>query len=362
MFEGRRRLNSIRGALPTFGLPMPSTPRCHLRVLRLSLIFIISVSPCFRSRQAKWWARRQNLTLKSAFNGQHPLGLPSTLEWPSLAGWYDENSTFLPPGQAHVSAFVYAYAQLSGAPPFLDTNGINQPQPPRVRRVRPPPGFEVASGYMYSTNELLMEPEISTRPVRTLMRPPPGFGFSPASRPVQIASGSPTGLRPSSRSRYNIQIRPPPGLGFSPRSRPRQFASGPPPGFENAPRSRKPTNIPAPGCCLTIAYRPAERKHPAGEQARLCSSPDFARREGDKPPGVSASLNAQTALESVSQVEVDRPEYSNLGVLLQYGRRSTKLQARGAARRAGREALRQEMEREDDEAQEARGESVESMG
>lgn len=128
-------------------------------------------------------------------------------------------------------------------------------------------------------------------------------------------------------------IRPPPGLGFSPRSR--QPTNRLPPGFNSPPELVSSQCTRSPG-------------------GHLRPPPGFERRNSEEDWRAPVRVTDEAALGTgvlMSNVTATSP--------LNATRRPRKisksvLEARRCTRRAGREAMRQEMDREDDEAREAR--------
>lgn len=303
----------------------------------------------FRKRQAQ---RNSGLTLPSAFM-QHSQELSTSDENP-LDGRHDGKATFALHGNV-IAAANHGFKEFPAhnyghndhfTHSHVTWNRANTTAPSEdpFLEARPPPGFDFRSDFGQLANQ---EPPVVGLQALSLherpgIKPPPGLGFTPRSRPTQITR------------------RPPPGLGFTPRSRPTQGTRGPPPGLGFTPRSRRPDTSAQPRELTLI------------EKLRQCQCQCCPNGRHRQPPGPVTSQKGepqkvQPQVRLHAPVESDFHKWiiskasksSNTDSLRLPTKPSTMTpEERRLARKAGREAMRREMNAEDDEAIEARRQSL----
>lgn len=206
---------------------------------------------------------------------------------------------------------------------------------------RPPLGFEFKSDFGQLANQ--ESPVAGLRSVslhrRPHVRPPPGLGFTPRSRPTQITK------------------KPPPGLGFTPRSRPTQSTKRPPPGFGFTPRSIRPETS-AQHSEITCIEKLRQCQCQCCPNGRHRPRPGFVPSQKDVSQKVQ---RAHTPLESDFHKWIiwKASKSSNTDSLRPPTKPSPATpEERRLARKAGQEAMRREMNVEDDEAIEAHRQSL----
>lgn len=186
-------------------------------------------------------------------------------------------------------------------------------------------------------------------------QPPRGFEFRSDFGQLANQESSVAGLQALSLHERSV-IRPPPGLGFTPRSRPTQITRQPPPGLGFTPSYRRSEPSAQPRelthieklrqcqclCCPNGRHRPA---------------PGSVPPQKDEPQRVQPKGRVQTMLESdFHKWIIAKSENSSTpDSPCSPSKPSTPTpEERRLARKVGREAMRREMNAEDDEAIEAR--------
>lgn len=186
-------------------------------------------------------------------------------------------------------------------------------------------------------------------------RPPQGFEFRSDFEQCANQEQPVAGLQALSLYEKPV-IRPPPGLGFTPRSRPTQITKRPPPGLGFTPRSRKPeSNEQAQEPLLTERLRQGQCQ--CCPNGRHGPPPRSIHPQKDEPQRVQPKIRVNGPLESEFHKWIisKAAKPSNTDSVRPPSKPSAMTpEERRLARKAGREAMRREMDAEDDEAIAAR--------